>query len=236
MKQTKIDWCDCTINPVVGCKNGCPYCYAERLNKRFGFIPNWRQPQFFEERLKQLNSKTPKSIFMDSMSDVGWWDRVWGYKVFEAMRKNKQHAYIFLTKKHTYPCGLMEIWSRRDSEIPTYLHNQRYIFIGKSVTRQKELELGAHFDFLSIEPLLEPIDLKAIGDNLYCKAVIIGAETGNRKDKVIPKKEWVIDIVKHCDEAHIKVFMKSSLREIMGSDFRQDELMWQEYVRKQSVK
>lgn len=25
MKKTKIEWCDCTINPVVGCKNGCPY-------------------------------------------------------------------------------------------------------------------------------------------------------------------------------------------------------------------
>ena len=30
MKKTKIDWCDCTINPVVGCKNGCKYCYAAR--------------------------------------------------------------------------------------------------------------------------------------------------------------------------------------------------------------
>ena len=73
MKKTKIDWCDCTVNPVIGCKNGCAYCYAEKINKRFGFIPNWKEPQFFPERLKQLDSKTPKSIFMDSMSDVGWW-------------------------------------------------------------------------------------------------------------------------------------------------------------------
>lgn len=25
MKKTKIDWCDCTVNPVIGCKNGCAY-------------------------------------------------------------------------------------------------------------------------------------------------------------------------------------------------------------------
>ena len=111
MKKTKIDWCDCTVNPVIGCKNGCVYCYAEKINKRFGFIPNWKEPQFFPERLKQLDSKTPKSIFMDSMSDVGWWKREWGDKVFEAMRDNPQHKYIFLTKKQTYPSGFHEIWS-----------------------------------------------------------------------------------------------------------------------------
>ena len=56
--------------------------------------------------------------------------------------------------------------------------------------------------------------------------VIIGAETGNRKNKVIPKKEWVDDIVRQCDENEIKVFMKESLQEIMGDDFRQDKLPW----------
>ena len=233
MKATKIDWCDCTINPVIGCKNGCPYCYAERLNKRFGFIPDWNDPQFFPERLKQLNSKTPKTIFMDSMSDVGWWEREWGTKTFEAMSKNKQHAYIFLTKAHTYPCGLMEIWSSRNAEIPIYMRNLQYIFIGKSVTRQNEFSIMEHYDFLSIEPLLEPLDLSAIHHSLYIKQVIIGAETGNRKGKVIPKKEWVLDIVKHCDEVNIKVFMKESLRKIMGDDFRQDELLWQKYVKEQ---
>ena len=88
-----------------------------------------------------------------------------------------------------------------------------------------------HYDFLSIEPLLEPLDLSAIHYNLYIKQVIIGAETGNRKGKVIPKKEWVLDIVKHCDEANIKVFMKESHRVILGGDFRQDELLWQTYVK-----
>ena len=75
MKQTKIDWCDSTINPVVGCKNGCRYCYARKLNDRFNFIKNWKEPQFFPERLKQLDSKAPKSIFMDSMSDIDYWEK-----------------------------------------------------------------------------------------------------------------------------------------------------------------
>ena len=87
MKKTKIDWCDCTINPVVGCKNGCKYCYAEKINDRFKFIPCWRKPQFFEDRLKQLKSKKSKSVFIDSMSDIGWWENEWLEKTFEAYPK-----------------------------------------------------------------------------------------------------------------------------------------------------
>lgn len=229
MKKTKIDWCDCTINPVVGCKNGCPYCYAEKLNKRFGFIPNWKEPQFFPERLKALESKTPKTIFMDSMSDVSWWQEDWGDKVFEAMENNPQHSYIFLTKGGTYPAGIHSIWTLRS--IHEDCSGTRNIFIGRSITNNRQFDSSWHYDFLSIEPILEPIDLKSIEHGGYIKSVIIGAETGNRKGKVIPKKEWITDIVKCCDKANVKVFMKESLRELMGDDFRQDELPWQTYVK-----
>ena len=34
-KNTKIDWCDASWNPVVGCYNNCPYCYARRIAERF---------------------------------------------------------------------------------------------------------------------------------------------------------------------------------------------------------
>lgn len=230
MKTTKIDWCDCTINPVVGCRNGCPYCYAEKLNKRFGFIPNWREPQFFPERLKALESKTPKTIFMDSMSDVSWWQEEWGSEVFKAMQNNPQHSYIFLTKGGTYPAGIHSIWTLRS--IRENISGIRNIFIGHSITNNKQFDCSWHYDFLSIEPILEPIDLKSIEHSLYIKSVIIGAETGNRKGKVIPNKEWITDIVKHCDAAHVRVFMKESLRQIMGDEFRQDTLPWYEHTRR----
>ena len=225
MKATKIDWCDSTCNPVIGCGNGCPYCYAERLNKRFKFVKDWTKPQFFPERLKQLNSKTPRTIFMDSMSDVCWWEEKWAHKVYEAMRDNPQHAYIFLTKKWRWPTGMQVIWTRKD------IDSARNIFIGKSINYNKQFNCEEHYSFLSIEPILEPIDLHTIKHSLYVRAVIIGAETGNRKGKVVPKKEWIDDIVKCCDEANnVKVFMKESLRELMGDDFRQDELPWQSYI------
>lgn len=221
MKQTKIDWCDCTINPIIGCKNGCPYCYARKINNRFHFIDKWDEPQFFPERLEQLKSKKPKAIFMDSMSDVGWWKPEWGYQVFDAMSKNPQHNYIFLTKcKSGLNNGIGTIWTLRS------IDKCRNIFIGMSLTRDDDFNGLEQYDFLSIEPILEPINLSSLKYNLYVKQVIIGAETGNRKGKVIPKKEWIDDIVKQCDEAKVRVFMKESLREIMGEDFRQDELIW----------
>ena len=36
MNNTRIDWCDCTWNPVTGCLNGCDYCYARSIANRFG--------------------------------------------------------------------------------------------------------------------------------------------------------------------------------------------------------
>lgn len=36
MNKTDIEWADMTWNPVVGCKHGCEYCYAQRYAKRFG--------------------------------------------------------------------------------------------------------------------------------------------------------------------------------------------------------
>ena len=46
--------------------------------------------------------------------------------------------------------------------------------------------------------------------------IIIGAETGRRKGKVVPEKEWIEDIVNWCDKAGIPVFMKDSLIPIVG--------------------
>lgn len=40
------------------------------------------------------------------------------------------------------------------------------------------------------------------------------------------RREWVEHIVEYSDKHHIPVFMKESLRELMGGDFRQ-EFPWE---------
>lgn len=223
MKSTKIDWCDCTINPVVGCPRGCVYCYARKMNDRFKWLEDWSKPQFFPERLEQLKSKKPKSIFMDSMSDVAFWKEEWVYITYKAMKENRQHNYIFLTKS-----GYQGIYGLHFGEREFWAHYDlvENVFIGLTVTKQKDFPCGKLYEFLSIEPILEKIVIPDNYNVANIKQIIIGAETGNRKDKVIPKKEWIDSLVTQADEQNIRVFMKESLRELMCNDFRQDKLIW----------
>ncbi len=48
--------------------------------------------------------------------------------------------------------------------------------------------------------------------------VIIGAESGNRKDKVVPRCEWIESIVVECRPPRVPVFMKDSVADIVGPD------------------
>ena len=78
--------------------------------------------------------------------------------------------------------------------------------------------------FVSFEPLL--YDIGAHIGSSGGDWLIIGAETGNRKGKTVCKREWVEHIVEYADKAGKPVFMKESLRKIMGADFRQ-EFPWE---------
>jgi protein gp37 len=48
--------------------------------------------------------------------------------------------------------------------------------------------------------------------------IIIGVETGNRKNKIIIKKEWIDRFVEQCKKYNIPVFMKDSLISIVGEE------------------
>ena len=250
MKKTKIDWCDCTVNPVVGCPNGCDYCYARKLNARFKWIDDWRKPQFFPERLKEFECKKPRSIFIDSMSDCGHWTIPEIRAIAKSIKENPQHNYIMLTKRP-------ELFIEKCKSIVEDANNGN-VWVGTSITCRKDfsrllsLPICAH-RFVSIEPLLEDLgDLSKEKCDLFNTPyrpdlIIIGAETGNRKGKVIPRKEWVKKIVDGANAfneernsnslighilrkngwGEVAIFMKESLREIMGEDFRQDRLPWE---------
>lgn len=217
MNSTKIEWCDSTLNPVVGCTYGCSFCYAKRLNERFSYIEDFSKPEFFPERLEKLNVKNPKLIFMNSMSDIADWQNNWVEQTFKAIEKNNQHTYLFLTKR---PICYSEIF---DSSLP------KNVWLGATVTTAKDVEDNC-FDlyefsqfyeqntFISIEPLLEPISYNLLENLKYFNWVIIGAETGNQKEKVIPSKDWIIPIVSICRQHSIPVFMKDSLISIIGEN------------------
>jgi hypothetical protein len=61
------------------------------------------------------------------------------------------------------------------------------------------------------------------------QAAIIGPETGNRKGRVAPKKEWIDNLVESCDRTRGKtfVFMKDSLLPTVGEENMRRELPWE---------
>lgn len=233
MKTTKIDWCDCTVNPVIGCSNGCPYCYARKINDRFHFVEKWDEPQFFPERLEQFACKSPKTVFIDSMSDAGCWEQAWFDEVMNATQRYPQHKYIVLTKRP------YELMIRRNNYIMANGNLLKNVYLGVSITCQMDILNSVYleyFDFLSIEPLLAKINLPDWLKGRAVKTIIIGAETGNRKGKVIPQQQWIDDIVTKADEFGIKVFMKESLRNVVGENkFRQDKDIWTEKKSKTTI-
>ena len=159
-----------------------------------------------------------RNIFVCSMADLfgDWVPDEWIQDVFEACLSAPQHRYLFLTKN---PNRYFDLAERG------VLPMERNFWWGSSVTKTKQQYFVSdkHNTFLSIEPILEPL-----GESIlhYPKWVIIGAETGNRKEKVIPEKAWIDSIADRCREESVFVFMKESLRGIMGADFRQ-EFPWE---------
>lgn len=248
MNKTKIDWCDSTWNPVTGCYHGCEYCYAKSIACRFGDFmridgydiktvddiadgkicvevayktinpyPEKFTPTFHRYRLNEYRNKKGRNIFVCSMADLfgDWVPDGWIEEVFEACEKSPQHNYLFLTKN-----------AKRYAEYSVpMLENMWY---GTSITREEEMHLfnslpARRNTFVSIEPILE--DLEVEKHNVMFRLAdwfIIGAETGNRKSKVIPERKWIEDIVCECRKNNKPIFMKSSLTEIWGEPLIQE--------------
>lgn len=219
MNQTRIEWCDKTLNPVVGCTYGCPYCYAKRINDRFHYIPDFSEPQFFPERLEQLKSKKPAKVFLTSMSDPADWEPGWAVAVLSAIKENPQHQYLFLTKRPDAYSRLFPLLRHEYGDLDN-------IWYGVTVTSYRDLHKIAELPlrgnrFVSFEPLHGPANpcnrpfKVAIP---WADWAIIGAETGTRSTHVCTEKEWVDEIVSYCDETGVPVFMKDSLIPVVGVD------------------
>ncbi|MEY8285368.1 DUF5131 family protein [Lachnospiraceae bacterium 50-23] len=240
MEKSKIDWCDSTWNPVTGCLHGCEYCYARGISERFGrkhtsggievlehpYVLNGKkQPYpfgfratFHKYKLNDYMGKQGRNIFVCSMADLfgKWVPNSWIEEVFKACEKAPQHNYLFLTKN---PDRYIEL--EKDRRLP-WADN---FWFGSSVTKLSDrytwfTEKKFHW-FLSVEPMLEdlgPVD----ADAPKPEWVIVGAETGKRKDKVIPKREWIEGLLKECRKYDIPIFMKSSLAEIWGEPLIQE--------------
>lgn len=206
-------------------------------------------PTFHRYKLDEPQRwKKPRNIFVCSMADLfgDWVPDEWIKEVFAACEKAPQHRYLFLTKNpgrycHLERAGLMpksdNQWFGATFDHSNWPgHDGPHKIPGRPVTfslHGKMVHDAGDFyfprapeknRFVSFEPLL--YDIGAHIGSTGAQWHIIGAETGNRKGRVAAQREWVEHIVEYSDKNRIPVFMKESLRELMGSDFRQ-EFPWE---------
>lgn len=180
-------------------------------------------PTFNRYKLNEpLHWKKPRTIFVCSMADLfgDWVPDTWIQEVFMACEAAPQHRYLFLTKNPARLCKMASA-----GILPC--HDNWWFGSTLDNKNAKRFPGGIKYHtFTSIEPLTEHmhVGLGSFGSDEW---VIVGAETGNRKGKITPKREWVENIVEAARITGMKVFMKGSLRGLMGKDFRQ-EFPWED--------
>lgn len=204
MSTTKIKWTDHTFNPVWGCFQGCKYCYARVIAKRFGkiiaiknnvdtesvvkFKPTWLENHF----QSPLPSK-PSRIFVGSMSDIFFWKDQWIENLIKKMEQHPQHTFQLLTKtpkiylKYKFPKNVM-----------------------KGITITNQNDLFRHYDtimkvpglvFLSMEPVTGHFNLDEISkiDDIFFKInlIIVGAMSGNNEKTDHAHFNQAVNVAKH---------------------------------------
>lgn len=182
---TKIEWCDETWNPTVGCKKvsaGCKNCYAERMACRLARMgqdnyllvthddvtSGWTgHVKCLPERLDiPLKWKKPRRIFVNSMSDLFHEDVPDEFidDVFNTMYSAGWHTFIILTKRPERMSKYMHRISRmtifKSEDVWSNVH------LGVSISNQTDadnfipwlLRTPAAVRIVSVEPMLGPIN------------------------------------------------------------------------------
>ena len=200
------------------------------LTYPFGF-----EPTLHRYRMNMLDKlKMGNNIFVGAMADVfgAWVPEEWIEEVLNVCVENSMHNYMFLTKNPE------RYWELDAKAMLPSGENMWYGFSYTCNDDQSWSSLnGDKNTFISVEPLLE--DLRLFDTDMLCptaKWVIIGAETGNRKNKVIPRYEWIEKILRHCKKFGIPVFMKNSMISIVGEGNMRREFPPQLLNKKQSEK
>jgi len=186
MNPTNIEFCDFTWNPIVGCKIGCPYCWARRDHRWIYPQEKFDSPRFYPNRLKKPGQrKKPARIFVCSMGDIfspGVKDE-WIEQVLKVVADNPQHTFQFLSKNpkryKEFDIPIGNVWIGTSVDYAAYASRIDHV-----------ADCGCKYiSFVLVEPLLSSmatVDFRKID---FC---FVGAQTGSKA--VIPSKEWIYSI------------------------------------------
>lgn len=196
--NSKIEWCDHTLNWWYGCEAispACAHCYAEAWAKRGGIDFSKRKLTREETRnmafryqgdqkWRDEHGRRPR-VFVNSLSD--WADnkapQAWRDSLFRTIKVTPDVTYLLLTKR----IGNAEKMLPAD-----WGDGYENVWLGSTVIDQEEaqrdvpklLRTPARVHFLSIEPMLGPVRLRSLDRN---DRVRLDALTGQHHAENIPQ-------------------------------------------------
>jgi protein gp37 len=219
--RSSIEWTEATWNPVAGCtvlSPGCTNCYAMRMAARLALMGRKRYVGTTRKSggrakwngtivLDHASLETPQQwrtgrfIFVNSMSDL-FHEKVpvkFIEKVFSVAASTPQHTFQVLTKR-----------AERMMMLGSTLSWPENLWMGVSVEnidytwRIECLQnTPAKIKFLSLEPLLSPLDSLDLRDIDW---VIVGGESGPGARPM--KEEWVRSIRDQCLRSQVAFHFK----------------------------
>lgn len=184
-EHSKIEWCDHTFNPWIGCtkiSDACDHCYAEARDRRFNprsghwgphaprkrtSTANWRKPLKWDREAAEAGTRA--RVFCASLADVFDNHRSigaeWRWDLWKLILDTPNLDWLLLTKRPQNIERLAPVTWRVDGFPPN-------VWIGTTVENQAEadrriphlLSIPARVRFLSCEPLLGPVDLTRVGN------------------------------------------------------------------------
>lgn len=243
--NTKIEWADHTFNPWEGCQKvgpGCDHCYAETRNARFnGSAINWG-PGAPRRRTSAANWKKPlawnrnalafvdqhrrvQRVFCASLADIfdNAVDPQWRTDLFDLILATPNLDWLLLTKRiGNLPAMLAQLGLEK---MPSNA------WLGITVVNQEEADRDipkllanpATVRFLSVEPLLGPVDLFKVLAHWQADTpnsekahigwgaplidwVIVGGESGPKARPMHP--DWARRLRDQCAAAGVPFFFK----------------------------
>lgn len=223
---------------------GCDHCYAEAWDRRFAVsghamrwgankprtrtsADNWRQPLKWNAQAQREGRRY--RVFCASLADV--FDNEvpveWRVELFKLIRSTPHLDWLLLTKRIGNAAAMMRAargYAALDMTAdPPRIEPLPNVWLGATIVNQEEadrdipklLAVPAAKRFLSMEPLLGPVDISSylcdfdLGNgsrwgNLHW--VIVGGESGPGARPF--DTAWAHSIVEQCSSAGVACFLK----------------------------
>jgi protein gp37 len=260
-EKTGISWTDSAFNPWIGCSKisaGCTNCYAERDNKHYNWVEggwgpaghrkltsfaNWKKPIAWDIASKIAGVR--HKVFCASLGDV-FEDRpelvLWRSDLFDLIEATTNLDWLLLTKRPENVISMFDRHFGNYGEDGVIIPDN--VWMGVTAENQEMankripllLNIPTSIRFVSIEPMLEAVDLKHVeGDHVYFDVledvlersrfdfdgdgfglaapmhnginwIICGGESGPNSRPM--DISWARKLHYQCENAHIPFFFK----------------------------